>query len=96
VQSDGTIGVCEQANHPELNFGNIREKKLQEIWSSREVIAFLNPDKTSVKEPCKSCEDFDKCRSGCFNFSLQYSENLFDPDPRCWKVNLGAKDPLRL
>ncbi|MEW5819955.1 MAG: radical SAM protein [Cyanobacteriota bacterium] len=96
VQSDGTVGVCEQANHPSLCFGNIRDKNIKDIWASKEVIGFLNPDKLSIKGVCKDCESFDKCRSGCFNFSLQYTENLFAPDPRCWKVNLGSKDPLNL
>jgi pyrroloquinoline quinone biosynthesis protein E len=96
LQSDGTIGVCEQANHPSLTFGNIREKKLVDIWNSQAVIDFLNPPTSNVKEPCLSCEEFTKCRSGCFNFSLQYTDDLFAPDPRCWKVNKIHKDPLNL
>lgn len=96
VQSDGTIGVCEQAHHPLLTFGNIRDKKLKDIWRSDDVVVFLNPDRSKLPEPCKSCESFDRCRSGCFNFSLQYSDELFAPDPRCWKANIGSKDPLKL
>lgn len=96
VQSDGTIGVCEQANDPSLTFGNIRDKSLKELWSSQEVINFLNPDKSKLQAPCKDCNNFDKCRSGCFNFSLQYSKDLFAPDPRCWKAKLGHLDPLKL
>ncbi len=96
VQSDGTVGVCEQANHEKLRFGNIRDKKLGQIWNSPEVIKFLNPDKKLLSQPCRDCEYFDKCRSGCYNFSLQFSEDLFDPDPRCWQVNLEEKDPLKL
>ena len=96
VQSDGTIGVCEQASHPLLNFGNIKEQSLQGIWNSQEVIKFLNPDKSIIKDPCGSCESFNKCRSGCFNYSLQYSDDLYAPDPRCWKADLGEVNPLRL
>lgn len=96
VQSDGTVGACEQASDPQLNFGNIRDHTIKEIWSSQEVIRFLNPNKSKLQEPCKTCEDFDKCRSGCFNYSLQYSQDLFAPDPRCWKANLGELNPLKL
>lgn len=96
VQPDGTVGACEQANHNKLTFGNIRNKKLSEIWKSPEVIDFLNPSRFLVNEPCKSCEEFSKCRSGCANYTLQFSENLYDPDPRCWKVQLGNNNPLKL
>lgn len=96
VQSDGTVGVCEQANHPYLRFGNIKKDKITDIWNSEAVLSFLNPDKSKIKAPCRTCEDFEKCRSGCFNYQLQYTPNLFSPDPRCWKVNLGEKDPLAL
>lgn len=96
VQPDGTVCACEQVSHDSLNFGNIRAQSLSTIWNSKKVLQFLNPNKDNVKEPCKSCEEFDRCRSGCFNYSLLYSNELYSPDPRCWKVKLGEYDPLKL
>lgn len=94
VQSDGTVSACEQVNTAPLCFGNIREKPLSEIWTSMRVLEFLNPNQAKVQEPCGSCKHFRRCRSGCFNYSLQYSSDLYAPDPRCWKAKLGKSNPL--
>jgi len=96
VQPDGTVCACEQVCEPALCFGNVREHPLAELWGSERVLRFLNPDLSNVPEPCRSCEQLSHCRTGCFNYSLQYSDELYSPDPRCWKVDLGQDNPLLL
>jgi pyrroloquinoline quinone biosynthesis protein E len=96
VQPDGSVCACEQVNDVSMNFGNIRDNPLTKIWASTRVLEFLNPDQSKVAEPCKSCKHFRRCRSGCFNYSLMYSDELYSPDPRCWKIKMGRDNPLKL
>ena len=44
IHSDGKYGFCANSLNEKLKFSSIREKTLEQIWNSPELIRFIFPD----------------------------------------------------
>lgn len=65
--------------------GNIRKKKISEIWFNAPIFLMLRLLMKSPPEPCKSCKDFDSCKMGCRAQILFETNDLIGPYLRCLK-----------
>jgi pyrroloquinoline quinone biosynthesis protein E len=81
VSPDGLLLPCLLAHTvPGLSFGNVRERSVEELWtSSTGIEAFRGED--WMPEPCKTCDrrtvDFGGCR--CQAFHLTGNASVTDP-----------------
>src|SRR5207248_1084020 len=83
VSPDGLLLPCLLAHTlPGLSFGNVRERSVEELWSSSPgMVAFRG--ESWMPEPCRSCErrsiDFGGCRCQAFHLT----GNAAATDPAC-------------
>ena len=81
VDSRGNVTPCVGLNAP---LGSIREKPLREILAESMIIRRLRNYRQFIKEPCRSCEEFDHCY-GCRGAAWQVTGDYLAADPTCWK-----------
>ncbi|MDJ0512840.1 MAG: pyrroloquinoline quinone biosynthesis protein PqqE [Methyloceanibacter sp.] len=79
----GKVLPCHAAESiPELNFDNVRDKKLLDIWMDSEAFnAFRGTD--WMKEPCKSCAFKEVDFGGCRCQAMAISKDPRNTDPAC-------------
>ncbi len=95
ILPNGDVSACEKLiDFPEMTAGNVRREHLAEIWRSDRADRICNPPPELVNEPCRSCEHFKECRTGCYAAALLVSDNPFAADPRCWKAHYQANPYL--
>ncbi|MBD5096554.1 MAG: radical SAM protein [Lachnospiraceae bacterium] len=88
IMPDGEYAVCEKLeNIPEMSVGNFKTMPIREMWNSNRVYQITQPPKEHYAEPCRSCEHLDSCGSGCYAAKLLMTDELYGPDPKCWRAD---------
>jgi pyrroloquinoline quinone biosynthesis protein E len=84
VQPNGDVTGCEQmAKIDELNFGNIRNNTIMEIWLGKKADEF-HYRKSHPSDPhCRECIIFDECQTGCFADKYYHGISMYGKDIRC-------------
>lgn len=85
IESDGKIKACLSMQSLKAYAGNVRERKLKEIWNDPDSFSYNR--KFSVNElkgQCIGCDIGDICRGGCQSQSLAFYEE-FHNAPYCIK-----------
>ena len=94
ILPDGKVTICEQLYwHPDFIIGDLTRQTLLEIWTSQEAkrYFYLQRDDVSDKSACKTCKEFDDCRTKackvCWKdvVACYGRENWDFPDPKCPK-----------
>ncbi len=62
-------------------FGNIFEKGIYDVWTSKEMNEYRKYDDF---EKCSKCELHRFCR-GCPAVTYGLTRHFYAPDPQCWK-----------
>jgi len=87
ILANGDVTVCDRFGHDKrMVIGNVRKQPLSKIWKSEKHLSIFRPARDKVSKVCASCEDFDRCRTGCFLYSLYSRGSVYAPDPRCPKA----------
>ncbi|MCX5704566.1 MAG: radical SAM protein [Candidatus Omnitrophica bacterium] len=97
ILANGDVTVCDRFGHDKrMVIGNVRKQPLSKIWKSEKHLNITRPAKIKASGACASCEDFDRCRTGCFLYSLYSYGDIYAPDPRCFRAISGGenKNPL--
>lgn len=83
---DGTVSPCDKSYEYKdiLNFGNVFENSLYEIWENGNFGRFRNLSNDLI---CKECKDNIECRGGCPLNSLIMNAKLSDSDIMCSKIS---------
>ena len=83
IESDGSIKGCLSLHGDDFIEGNIREKSLKEIWTSKENFKYnrrFSPDQ--LQGICKDCKYGAICRGGCSEKSLSFTGTRYG-SPYC-------------
>lgn len=82
ILSDGGIKGC-LSLPKEYTEGNIREKKLDEIWNAPDFASYNRKFKSeNLKNNCKNCKYSKRCKGGCETVSLAITREMHC-DPYC-------------
>jgi pyrroloquinoline quinone biosynthesis protein E len=93
ILANGDVTVCDRfGDDKRMVIGNVRKHPLSKIWRSEKHLSITRPDKSRASGACVSCEDFYRCRTGCFLYSLYSDGDIYAPDPRCPRAVSGAKN----
>lgn len=85
IQSDGRVKGCLSLPQ-EFVQGNVKEKRLSEIWNDPEFCAYTrNFTAENLNGDCKDCKYGKKCKGGCLAASVSLTGNKFS-DPYCFKL----------
>lgn len=88
IMPDGSYAVCEKLDDvPEMGVGNFKDLTIKEMWNSKRIDEITQPPKERFPEPCRSCEHLESCGSGCYAAKLFVTDDLYGPDPKCWRAN---------
>lgn len=70
----------------ELSAGNLREKKLRDIWENSEIFfVFRQLNTNQLKGKCRSCDCIPyQCQGGCRAASFLRTGDFYAEDPYCW------------
>lgn len=70
----------------ELSAGNLREKKLRDIWEKSEAFfVFRQLNTNQLKGKCRSCEFIPyQCQGGCRAAAFLRTGDFYAEDPYCW------------
>ncbi len=80
VDADGSIRPCDMLP---LKIGNLREKRLMEIWTKNPVLRKLR-NRDNIRGWCGHCAIRDIC-GGCRARAYTYFGDIFGPDPNCFR-----------
>ena len=87
IMPDGNYALCEKiSNAPDMIVGNCVRMPLKAMWSSSKIDEIMELSRHKIEAPCEGCQHLAQCRTGCFAAKQFVSDNLYAPDPRCWKV----------
>jgi radical SAM protein with 4Fe4S-binding SPASM domain len=83
IDSFGSVHPCQF--WPSINLGNIREKKLWEIWNNKEndILNMLRDRRKYLRGRCRDCQYEDIC-GGCRVRSYIKYGSYFMEDPACY------------
>lgn len=84
IRSNGDVMGCLSINDERFVEGNVREKKLYDIWNSENHFEYSRKFKKSdAGENCKNCHYIESCKGGCSEMSLSLTGKLHN-DPYCF------------
>ncbi len=86
VCSDGSVTYCGglSFNFPQENVGNLKTNNFEEIWKSSERLKFIREIvQEDFKEPCKSCEFFNRCYGSCRASAVGWLSDFYAAHPLC-------------
>lgn len=84
INPDGVALPCNTANTLPLDFPNVKEFSIEEIWNNSEAFNFFRGYKW-MKEPCSSCDEKEKDFGGCRCQAYALTKDLKATDPVCSK-----------
>ena len=68
--------------------GNIREKKLQDIWfGENHILCFLRKKPRELAFPCKNCRFLRICNGGSRSRAINTFGDIKAPDPACYPLS---------
>jgi radical SAM protein with 4Fe4S-binding SPASM domain len=85
IWSNGDVTGCLSLQHKNFMAGNVRQRKLKEIWEDDE--AFFYTRKFKADQLCGSCKDCTagaQCKSGCLGMGYSVTGELYN-NPYCYK-----------
>lgn len=94
INAEGETIVCDQFDDSRLRPGNVLKNSIMDVWNSENMKRVRELKNIEIDATCKSCEYFDKCKTGCFSITQLYTGNPFAPDPRCWKAIIKGPDAV--
>lgn len=84
ITSDGNIVGCLSMGNDRYYDGNIRERRLSDIWNDPRSFEYnRNPEKMLPGENCKDCRHVSVCGGGCDSVSLALT-GKFHNNPYCF------------
>jgi pyrroloquinoline quinone biosynthesis protein E len=85
IAPNGDVLPCSQASSfKDLNFPNVRQQRLGEIWHDSPVFNLYRGD-AWMPEPCRSCDEKEKDFGGCRCQALLLTGSGANTDPACSK-----------
>lgn len=90
VKPNGDVWPCPFVP---VSGGNVREKKLKDIWSRSEIFASLS-DRKSLKGKCGECENREIC-GGCRGKAYAATGDPLAEDPTCYIHHAGVPNYLK-
>lgn len=88
VAPDGVALPCHSARRLPLDFPNVSDRSIAEIWYDSPAFNAFRGD-AWMKEPCRSCDERDKDFGGCRCQAFELTGDARNADPVC------AKSPHR-
>jgi radical SAM protein with 4Fe4S-binding SPASM domain len=84
ITSDGNIVGCLSMGNERFFEGNVRERRLIEIWTDPDSFSYnRTPEKMLPGENCRDCVHASKCGGGCDSVSLALT-GKFHNNPYCF------------
>lgn len=84
ILHDGKILGCTSIRSKEYIEGNIREKRLRDIWESDETFLWRrNMTKEKLSGDCKTCTYGSRCLGGCPNTRLTMNGDIYTENQYC-------------
>ncbi|WP_415887564.1 pyrroloquinoline quinone biosynthesis protein PqqE [Neptuniibacter sp. QD29_5] len=84
VTPDGKALPCHSARMLPIEFPNVKEMSLQQIWDESPGFNYFRGDDW-MKEPCRSCDEKDKDFGGCHCQAYMMTGDMHNADPVCGK-----------
>ena len=84
INPDGIALPCNTANTLPLEFPNVKEFSVEQIWNESEAFNYFRGDKW-MKEPCRTCDERDKDFGGCRCQAYALTKDMHATDPVCIK-----------
>jgi pyrroloquinoline quinone biosynthesis protein E len=84
VTPDGKALPCHSARMLPIEFPNVTEMSLQEIWDTSPGFNHFRGN-TWMKEPCRSCDEKEKDFGGCHCQAFMLTGDMYNADPVCAK-----------
>ena len=84
VTPDGQALPCHSARMLPIEFPNVKEMSLQQIWDESPGFNHFRGDDW-MKEPCRSCDEKDKDFGGCHCQAYMLTGDMHNADPVCSK-----------
>jgi radical SAM protein with 4Fe4S-binding SPASM domain len=81
LKSDGEVRLC--GRYAEGLLGNLKEKRLSDIWRSSEILLQLR-NRDNLKGRCGSCVNRYIC-GGCRRDAYSMTGDIMAEDPMCWR-----------
>jgi radical SAM protein with 4Fe4S-binding SPASM domain len=96
LASNGGVTGCLSLQSPEFIEGNIRQRKLKDIWFDPSLFLYNRDFKEeNLQGYCKECIHRLKCRGGCKNIACSFSGSPYDNYYCVYRVRMG-KSPKRV
>lgn len=76
----------------DIAIGNVRDQALREIIKDSEVLEDLRDHSRTIRGPCASCEEAERCY-GCRGAAYRLTGDYLASDPLCWK-NAERQDEI--
>ncbi len=86
VTSKGVVMPCVGVTLP---LGSVRRQQLQEIVANSPVLKDLKNYRSTIKGPCRECEQAHGCY-GCRGAAYQLTGDYLASDPLCWRNSSTA------
>lgn len=85
ILPDGTITICTLTRHdPQLDFGNITQKPLWDVWESPVLESLRNVQESrSISGICARCIFLSRCAGGCRALAYQQYGSFSSAFPAC-------------
>lgn len=84
INPDGVALPCNTANTLPLDFPNVKENSIKEVWYESEAFNYFRGD-SWMKEPCRTCDERDKDFGGCRCQAFALTGEMNAADPVCSK-----------
>lgn len=96
LTSNGGVTGCLSLQEPQFIEGNVRERKLKDIWYDPNFASYNRDFKEEYLEGfCKECPHRLKCRAGCKNTAFSFCGTLYENLYCVFRVMLGKTIPQR-
>jgi radical SAM protein with 4Fe4S-binding SPASM domain len=87
ITSNGNIMGCLSLQDPKFIEGNIRQRRLKEIWLDPNTFSYnRNFDAKNLKGYCKKCNHRLKCKAGCHNTAYSVTGSLYENNYCAYKI----------
>lgn len=84
INPDGVALPCNTANTLPLEFPNVKENSVKEVWYDSKAFNYFRGD-SWMKEPCRTCDERDKDFGGCRCQAFALTGEMNAADPVCSK-----------
>lgn len=79
IMSNGGVTGCLSLQEPKFIEGNVRKRKLKDIWYDSKLFAYnRNFQAKNLRGFCKTCPYGLKCRGGCKNTAQSFTNCLYE------------------